>query len=216
LLPFTPLFALLKFKMPTLAAVLWGGYARFISQPAVAAVVSITVIAVNVGLILGGRIWDVPLETDISKLWIDPASEVFENNQVISQYGSKVTATNNELYTLGRVDGSNMATLTGVDLWANYTSAILDTVIFYEGTAYTVLDVCNGRLGQSPYTFGCTISNPIDYFAEGEVYFPTDAAAQWLLDEKLAYPSYFQGTPTDSVAKAVLWNWAIAADTLSI
>jgi len=203
--------------MPTVAALIWGNYGRIISKPAVALVVSISVLAVNIGLIIGGRIWDVPLATDISKLWIDPASQVAANNALVTKFGDPIEVSNNELITLTNSDFSNLLNVESMTRWEAYMDAALDTVIYDEITnsTYTILDVCNGRSGQVSYAFGCSMYNPIDYFTEGVKYFPTAAATQWILDFKLAYPYILAGAGSTATGKAYLWNWAITADLAS-
>jgi hypothetical protein len=148
--------------MPTVAALVWGNYGRLVSNGSIAGVIVVSVIAINVGLILGSRMWSVPLATDISRLWIDPNSEVAANNELIRTYGNKLENGLNELVTLSNVDGSNMATPTGMTRWAAFMDAVLDTVIYDELTnsTYTILDICNGRNGQTSYTFGCSMYNP--------------------------------------------------------
>lgn len=195
-----------------MATLIWGSYARFVSKPIVAATVIVVVIATNVGLILGSEMWSVPLATEISKLWIDPASQVARNNRIVETFGSKVDGSFNELTTLGNADGSNMLTADSLQKWFDYIKVVYDTVVIVNGTAFTLLDVCNGRLGQSPYIFGCSVTNPIDYFQEGGFFHPEDGTAQFILDTRLAYNKIAGNTVED---KANLWGWAITADSAS-
>jgi len=194
--------------MTTVAAFVWGNYGRLVSNPIVAAVICISVIAMNLGLILGSEMWNVPLATDLSKLWINPDSEVAANNLHVETFGSTYDLGNSELLTLANADGSNMLTSASMDRFYKFMERIMDTVVFvdvkgHNNTAFTVLDICNGRNGQSPYTFGCTMYTPIEYFNEAKVFFPEQAAAQWLLDAKVA-PTNIQ-----------LWAFAILGDLLS-
>jgi hypothetical protein len=192
-----------------MASVLWGAYGRFVSEPKVGIFIIVACIATNVGLILGSKMWDVPLVDNVNQLWISPTSDVRADFNIEYEFASPVFGSNDELFMLGNADKSTMTTEKSIDAWYNLTEAVYDTVVWFNGTAFTMLDICNGREGQSAYAFGCDVFNPIDYFYEGSTFFPLAAAVQWLLEAKLAPCLLGSNSSTQEVAS---WAWAIEAD----
>lgn len=174
-------------------------YGRFITRPYVAAAVLVAVIATNLGVIIGSKMWETTLVSQVDQLWINPASSVAANNKIINAYSQPSIDTFPELWMLlGTSPGQNIVTPELIETWYTLSKSVMEIAVTVNGTTYTTYDVCAGRLAQSPYTFGCNWINSIDFFQEAGFQNPTDAAAQWMLDEKLAHRNNFYE-----------WQWAV-------
>jgi hypothetical protein len=173
-------------------------YGRFLAaHPWAASLVLLSVVVMHVALICSARLWAVPLVTDVSKLWIDPASQVAKNDLVVQTYNPPALNTYTELYTLG-TKADDMAAPANLRAWIALSRAVMGINVTLGNSTFNTLDVCDGRLSQSPYVYGCNVVTSADYFREGGFATPHAAAAQYLIDTK------YNGS----------WAFALSADAL--